>query len=87
MARTKRPTTVSVFNWMLTIILMLIPGVNALFVLLTLIFAKTPSKRNFAWAHLILTALVMVAIVTLLVLFPEEAAQLAEYLRTYAVAG
>ena len=87
MARTKRPTTVSVFNWILTIILMAIPGVNALVVLLTLIFAKAPSKRNFAWAHLILTALIMAGLVALLMIFPEEAAQLSDYLRTYAAAG
>ena len=37
MARTKKATTVSVFNWMGTLILLAIPGVNVLTVLLTLI--------------------------------------------------
>lgn len=86
MARTKKPSTVSVFNWMGTIIMMAIPGVNCLFVLLTLIFAKTPSKRNFAWAHLILAALIMAGAVALLAIFPEEAAMIAEMLKTAAIA-
>lgn len=84
MTRTKKMTTVSVLNWMGTIILTAIPGVSLIFVILTLIFAKAPSKRNYAWALLILTALTMMAIVALLAIFPAEAAKLAQALRVYA---
>ena len=84
MARTKKVSTVSVLNWMGTIILTSIPGVNAIFVILTLIFAKSPSKRNYAWALLILTALIVSGAAALLALFPEEAALLAEVLEVYA---
>ncbi len=84
MARTKKVSTVSVLNWMGTIILTSIPGVNAIFVILTLIFAKSPSKRNYAWALLILTALIVAGAAALLALFPEEAALLAEVLEVYA---
>ncbi len=84
MARTKKVSTVSVLNWMGTIILTSIPGVNAIFVILTLIFAKSPSKRNYAWALLILTALIVAGAAALLAVFPEEAALLAEVLEAYA---
>ena len=84
MSRTKKPSTVSVFNWMGTVILTAIPGVSLIFIILTLIFAKAPSKRNYAWALLILTALTMAAIVALLAIFPEQAAQLADTLEAYA---
>ena len=84
MTRTKKASTVSVLNWMGTVILTAIPGVSLIFIILTLIFAKAPSKRNYAWALLLLTALTLVAAVALLALFPEQAAQLADALELYA---
>jgi len=84
MTRSKKTANVSVLNWMGTIILTAIPGVSLIVIFLTLIFAKSPSKRNFAWALLLLTALTVGAIVALLAIFPEEAAQLADVLETYA---
>ena len=86
MTRSKKAANVSVLNWMGTIILLAIPGVNVLTVLFTLFLAKTPSKRNFAWALLLLTALTLAAIVALLAVFPEQAAQLADMLEAYAKA-
>jgi len=84
MSRTKKQVNVSVLNWMGTIILTAIPGVSLIVIFLTLIFAKSPSKRSFAWALLLLTALTAVAIVALLALFPVQAAQLADTLEAYA---
>jgi len=49
---------VSVWNWLGTLILSLIPGVNVLFFIVTILFAKTRAKRNFAIAALILMVLV-----------------------------
>ena len=84
MARSKKPVHVSTLNWMGTIILTAIPGVNLIVILLTLIFAKSPSKRSYAWALLILTALVCAAIIALLAVFPDQAADLAALLENYA---
>ena len=44
----------SVFNWMITLILYSIPGVNVLFLILSAIFAKSTAKRRFAIAAILL---------------------------------
>ena len=44
----------SILNWMGSLILLGIPGVNLIFLILTIIFAKTGAKRNFAIAALLL---------------------------------
>ena len=36
----------SILNWMGTLILLGIPGVNLIFLILSIIFAKTGAKRN-----------------------------------------
>ena len=84
MSNTKKAPRISVLNWMGTLLLCAIPGVNILFVLLTIIFAKTPSKKNFAWALLLWTVLICAAIAALLLIFPAESAELAAFLREYA---
>lgn len=86
MARTKKSTKISTLNWMGTLLLCAIPGVNLIAIICFMIFAKSPSKRSFATAMLIWTLAALVAAVVLLAVFPTEAGQLADYLRTLAAA-
>jgi len=80
----KKSSRISVLNWMGTLLLCAVPGVNLIFVLCTIIFAKSPSKKNFAWALLIWTALLCAAAAALLLIFPEQSAEVANMLREYA---
>ena len=84
MARAKKTPSVSVINWMGTLLLCAIPGVNILTVILTLIFAKNPSKKSFALALLLLMIFIVLLAVVLLLVLPEQAAQLADFLREAA---
>lgn len=47
----------SVLNWMGTLILVSIPGVNLIFLILSAIFAKSSSKRSFSVAGILLIVL------------------------------
>jgi len=80
----KKAPRISVLNWMGTLLLCAVPGVNILFILLTIIFAKSPSKKNFAWALLLWTVLLCAAAAALLLIFPEQSAEVANMLREYA---
>lgn len=71
----------SVLNWMGTLILYAIPGVNLIFLILTIIFAKSSAKRNFAIAGLILMALCLVLIFAAFAIFPDYFTQLGVSLR------
>ena len=52
MARVKK-NRISVLNWMATLLVCAIPGVNIIAVICFLIFAKSASKKSFALALLI----------------------------------
>ena len=71
----------SVLNWMGSLILYAIPGVNLIFLILTIIFAKSGAKRNFAIAGLILMALCLIILFTAFAMFADYMTQLGEYLR------
>lgn len=86
MTRTKKTPKISVLNWMGTLLLCAIPGVNLIAALCFMLFAKNPSKKTFAAALLIWTLITLTAVVTLLAVFPVESAELADYLRTLAAA-
>ena len=83
----KKSSRISVLNWMGTLLLCAIPGVNLIFVLCTIIFAKSPSKKNFGWALLLWTLLLCIISAALLTIFPEQAAEIANALRAYAQGG
>ena len=68
MARAKK-SRISVLNWMGTLLLCAIPGVNLIALICFWIFAKSPSKKSFAQAAL----LWMVIAVVLMVVAPEAA--------------
>lgn len=72
---------ISVWNWMGTLILCSIPLVNIITLILTIILAKTRSKRNFAIAALILMVLGAVLICAAFIVFGAELSTLADELR------
>ena len=64
----------SVLNWMGTLILYSIPGVNLIFLILSAIFAKSSGKRGFAIAGILLMllcAVLVFAAFALFLLFPS----------------
>ena len=78
---------ISVLNWMGTMLVFAIPGVNILAMILFLIFARSASKKTYVLALLLWTLILAVAAVTLLLVFPEQSALLADVLRDYAANG
>lgn len=72
MARTKKPSRISILNWMATLLVCAIPGVNLVALILILIFARTASKRNYAWALLIWILLLLAAYVAVALLLPDR---------------
>ena len=84
MARTEksgRSKKVSVWNWMGTLILCSIPGVNLIALILFIIFAKAQPKRSFAVAALILMILALALVCAAFLIFPEQLSRLAAELR------
>ena len=83
MARAKKSKNrVSVWNWLLTLLLMAIPGVNLLAVICFLIFGKAQPKRSFALAVLIWTIVIAIGTVVVLMLIPEQVSNFANTLRS-----
>jgi len=80
MAKTGKNTP-SVFNWMITLILYSIPGLNVLFLILSAIFAKSTAKRRFAIAAILLMLLGVALVIAAFVAFPELFRAVAEMLR------
>lgn len=88
MARAKKnKSKISILNWMGTLLLCSIPGVNVIAIICFLIFAKSPSKRSFAWAVLLWAIIGIVAAVALLLLLPEELGRVADLMRAAATAA
>ena len=75
---------VSVWNWLGTLILMCIPGVNLIALILFLIFSKVQAKRNFCIAALILMLLGIALVCAAFLILPDQLAQLAQALREAA---
>ena len=80
MAKTGKNTP-SVFNWMITLILYSIPGLNVLFLILSAIFAKSTAKRRFAIAAILLMLLGVALVIAAFVAFPEFFREVAQALR------
>lgn len=79
--KTNKYKKISVWNWMGTIILCAIPGVNVVAIILTIILAKAQAKRSFAIAMLVLMLLFAALIFAAFLLFPTELSQFAADLR------
>ena len=71
----------SVLNWMGSLILCSIPGVNLIFLILSIIFAKTGAKRNFAIAALLLMVLCLVLVGSAFAIWPDYFLQLSVRMR------
>ena len=84
MARAKKTNKISVLNWMGTLLLCSIPGVNLIAIICFLIFAKNPSKKSYALALLLWALIAIVAVVALLLAFPAPIAAFADALRSAA---
>ena len=75
---------VSVWNWIGTIILMGIPGVNLISAILFIIFAKAQAKRSFCIAWLILSILCLVLLCAAFLFLPELMTSISDLLRAAA---
>ena len=72
---------VSVWNWMGTLILCSIPGVNLIALILFAIFGKAQAKRSYALAMLLLMVLATALTVAAFLVFDAELSQFAANLR------
>ena len=81
MARSSGKRQPSVLNWMGSLLLYSIPGVNLIFLILSAIFAKSSSKRNFAIAGILLIVLCALLTFIAFMVFPDFFTRLAEYMR------
>ena len=67
-----RTPAISFINWFITLIVSLIPGANILFFIFTIALARTPSKRNFAIAALVLALVIGIALAVTLFWFSDS---------------
>ena len=79
--KTNKYKKVSVWNWMGTLILCSIPGVNFIALIMVIILAKAQAKRSFAIAMLVLWILCAVLVFAAFIVFGPELSQFAAYLR------
>lgn len=86
MSHAEKKNRVSVWNWLLTLILYAIPGVNLISCILFIIFAKTQPKRSSAIAMLILILLGAALTCAAFIFFPAYMSDLAAKLRGTAPA-
>lgn len=91
MARTEKSkqkkTKISVWNWLGTLALSAVPGVNLIAWILFLIFSKNQNKRSFAVGCIVLTVILAVLVCAAFVAFPGQLSRLAEALRGGEVAA
>ena len=81
MAKSSSKRQPSVLNWLGTLILYGIPGVNLIFLILSAIFAKSSSKRSFAIAGILLIVIGALLTFIAFMVFPDFFTRLAEYMR------
>ena len=72
---------VSVWNWLGTLIVCSIPGVNVIALILMIILAKSQAKRSFAIAMLLMMVLVCALVCAAFLIFPYELSEFAAQLR------
>lgn len=78
MSKEKNVKKVSFFNWFITLIFSLIPGVNLIFFIGTGMFARNPSKRTYAAAALVLNLIILIALCVGVIFFGNEIVEWAE---------
>ena len=79
--KSRKSKKISVWNWMGTLIVCSIPGVNIIALILIIILAKAQAKRSFAIAMLVLMALCVVLLCAAFLAFPQQLSQFAADLR------
>ncbi len=52
---------IGMFNWFFTLLVSILPGVNVLFFIFGISFAKSPTKRSYCLAALVLTLILIAA--------------------------
>ena len=72
---------ISVLNWMGTLIVMLLPGVNIIAAILFIILANTQPKRTFAIAFLLVALLLAALLFAAFIFLPDQMLILADMLR------
>ena len=77
----------SVLNWLGTLILYSIPGINLIFLILTAIFAKSSAKRGFAIAGILLIILAVILTCVAFAVFPDYFNNLADIMRRNVAAS
>lgn len=75
---------ISMWNWLGTLALMLIPGVNIIALFLFLFLGKAQPKRSFALAGLLLIAILAILTLLAFIFFPAQLLRFAEDLRPSA---
>ncbi|MDD6883810.1 MAG: hypothetical protein PUD50_08900 [Eubacteriales bacterium] len=75
---------VSVINWLGTLILYAIPGVNLIALILMASLSKAQAKRAFAIAGILLMIVTALLIASAFLFFPEQLLRFAEWLRPEA---
>ncbi len=63
--------SISFFNWFVTLIFSILPGVNILFFIITIAGARRQAKRSFAVAGLVLTLILGIAAAVMLYWFSD----------------
>ena len=86
MAKTGKRTP-SVLNWMGSLILYSIPGVNLIFLILSAIFARSSAKRGFAIAGILLLLLGAILLFAAFAVFPDYFNNLADIMRRSVAAS
>lgn len=71
----------SVLNWMGSLLLYSIPGINLIFLILSAIFAKSSAKRSFAIAGILLMVLCAILMFAAFAVFPDFFTKLTEAMR------
>ena len=79
-----RSNHVSIWNWLGTLVLFAIPGVNLIALIAFLILAKAQAKRNFCVAYLILLVILLALACAVFLAFPKQLSDLAVQLRGIA---
>ena len=76
----------SVFNWFCTLILFGIPVANLIFMILFAIFGKTPIKRRFAIAAILLEVIAALIVFAVFVIWPDKMLEFANIIRSGGIA-
>lgn len=81
MAKTSSKKQPSILNWMGSLFLYMIPGVNLIFLILSAIFAKSSCKRSFAIAGILLIVVLALLVFIAFMVFPDFFTRLTDAMR------